>query len=137
MDTQLVDVFVAVPPARRLGLRVWIASMAKDLGFRFVAETADMTPYPAIVDHGRWIAKCQNCNGAENVSEDDPVMMCFSCGNEHLSGRLAVVQFPEDRKEAEELLMARPKPMRNWLPHETVDDLRNENRVHGLDRGLG
>ena len=134
METLLIDVFTAIPPARRLGLRAWIARMALDLKMPFENSVAQCEPYLTAVNHGRWVAYCPNCNGSENVGTDDPVMMCFSCGNYHLAGKLAPVQFPTERRAIEQLLVERPRQNQNWTPDEDVAKLAAENAEHGVGR---
>ena len=134
METLLIDVNAAIPAARRLGLRAWIERMAKDLGMPFENSMAHCEPYPAAINHGRWIAYCPNCAGSENVGADDPVMMCFSCGNSHLAGKLAPVQFPAERRAIEQLLTERPRQNQNWTPDEDVTKLAAENAEHGAGK---
>jgi len=134
MNTLLIDAYSTIPAARRLGLRPWIARMARDLGFAFIPAVADRPPLQVRINQGRWITDCDNCTGAENVTADDPVMYCFSCGNSHLDGQLAPVQFPgeTDRRKIEELLLVRQRINQNWTPTEPVGRLRDENRGHGI-----
>ena len=91
-------------------------------------------------NHGRWIVECPNCNGAELAFPGKP----FVCGSEQAemakSGRKSrlpkyQVHFP--RQEQINLAMAvlrlRDVKNMNWNPTlETVDDLINENRRHGV-----
>ena len=93
----------------------------------------------ALVNHGRWIAKCPNpgCGGALVVSAQDPIFLCTDCGSEENGGRSYTVRFPDEKEAVERELMKRPvvarkATNRNWLPGETVDKLRDENRAHGV-----
>jgi len=105
----------------------------------------------ARIDQGRWIADCE-CGGASFVDPDFQSFMCFSCGNRENGGRARPVEFPADRAAIEAVILARPvndmagltdtdragmaRPMiivdgkgglaRNWLPGETVADLREQ-----------
>lgn len=95
-------------------------------------RVADADPLPARVMHGWWIVDCP-CNGADFVWLDRPLQWCGSCGNAQLGGRWRRVAVPENRREIEKALLARPDPAtRNWFPHETVEDLRAENAAYGL-----
>lgn len=93
---------------------------------------ADHEPIKAIVNSGRWLARCPFCAGAERVFESNPVFLCMSCHNKgtaHIK-----VEFPEERKEIEAILIKRPDPAtRNWEPGETIEFLQQENIEHGLD----
>ena len=58
---------------------------------------------------------------------DGDLMVCGSCGQK------SRVLWPDDREGIESVLSHRPIPeSRNWLPGETVDDLKRENIEHGL-----
>ena len=130
----LIDAFSAIPAARRLGFRQWIARTAYDLDVPFTDRVANAPPYSVRIEHGRWLADCANCPGAENVTADDPVMFCFSCGNSHLAGKLAPLQFPDmnTRHAIERILDKRPRQNQNWTFAETVADLAADNIAHGL-----
>lgn len=89
----------------------------------------------AEVNYGRWIAHCPVCPGAEMVDPEDPRFFCLSCDNAAFGRRMLRVEFPDPitRGVIERLLLARPVPQtRNWLPHETVLHLRQENAAHGV-----
>jgi hypothetical protein len=87
----------------------------------------------------RWIALCPACAehgraSAEYVWLDLPRLFCLRCGNARLGGRWRPVLVPSDRAEIERLLVARPDPeMRAWHPSESLDDLRAQNRLLGLE----
>ncbi len=76
----------------------------------FRDEPAAGQPVFAHVDHGQWIARCDDCGGPEAVDYDEPIFYCFSCGNRAVGGRPRSVIFPEPelREEIERLLLARP-----------------------------
>ena len=93
----------------------------------------------AYINHSRWIARCPFCPGALTVSEDDPVFFCVDCGMQANGGGpgtpgcAMAVQFPENMREIEAVLVDRPDPTtRNWFPHELVADLIRENIEHGV-----
>ena len=104
----------------------------------------------AIVDGGRWIAKCE-CSGAEYVSPDEPIFFCFACANFDNGGDARPVTFPQDIKDIEWELGKRPIVLgkggntiervfhsapstlpRTWSPPTTADDLKRENEEAGL-----
>lgn len=113
-------------------------------------------PVVAMIDTGRWGAKCPDCPGAEYVEFGDPVFWCFSCGNVSVGGKLRPVQFPtaQEVEEIELLLTERPisvhkgltKPSRvlssqplgnlrrEWHAGvDTVAKLKAANRKEGLE----
>src|SRR3989304_8862424 len=66
----------------------------------------------ARANHGRWIADCPECAGAELVSFDNPVFFCCECRNAAAEHDLLPVLLPEPakRREIEAALVARPIP---------------------------
>lgn len=94
---------------------------------------APAAPVLARVDWGRWIADCPDCNGAEMVWIEGPlVLMCQSCWNRAINGLWRRVQLPSDRAAIEAALEPRAEPYRNWRPGETAEMLLAENRLHNL-----
>lgn len=109
-------------------------------------------PAMALVDFGRWLARCE-CGQHNYVDPNDPVMFCARCGNGN-SGLARPVIFPVNREEIEKLLLARPvienpaaknvvekallaKPKisvltRNWFPGQSLVDLFEMNRTYGV-----
>lgn len=90
-------------------------------------------PLPAFVGAGKWKVLCSNptCRGAELVWEEG-LMLCASCLNDHVAHQFLRTVFPKERVAIEQLLELRPLSNRNWLPHESLDELRAENQTHGL-----
>ena len=101
----------------------------------------------AFVNHGRWIANCPNCKGAEIVHEGAP----FICYSEYMQllGRdpdiiaremerarrnqaIFEVEFPKNKSEIDDVLNRRKEENRNWT-NESIDELRKEN----IDNGVG
>ena len=83
----------------------------------------------AVVDNGRWIAKCE-CNGAEYVDPDYPLFFCCSCGNKSTDSRLRPVIFPGDMKKIEtELLSRKDTKWQSWDKTQTLSDLKSETKV--------
>jgi hypothetical protein len=83
-------------------------------------------PIQACINHGRWVALC-DCGAGMAIDPDWPEARCFGCGTVH-----HVIVVPADRATIETVLLARPPQHRHWAPTETVDDLRAENRRHGV-----
>lgn len=113
-----------------------------------------MNPDPNFVtarfNHGRWIADCPHCNGAERVRPSEE----FVCGSHFAleaearrpneanirakdisreNGQIYPVNFPDDKKKIEKLLRYRPRPNMNWEAGESLDLLRRENAAHGIN----
>lgn len=84
------------------------------------------------VNHGRWIAECPDCHGAQLSSPADRRFMCHCCGNVAINGKWRPVLWPAGTTGLEAALEQRPKLARNWLPGETVAHLLAEN-----DRMMG
>ena len=78
----------------------------------------------ARVNHGRWIADCPICRGAEMVKETQD-FLCGSCG---AFGR---VKWPKDIAAIEAALAVRPMGNQNWTPDEKVSALIAENKERG------
>jgi len=66
-------------------------------------------PVTARIWQGQWIADCE-CNSASFVDPDEPIFMCFGCGNRANGSRPRPVSFPpeNERQEIERLLLERP-----------------------------
>lgn len=123
---------------------------ARDLlehALRSPSSVGDLTPpSPGVtlevvavarVNGGRWIADCptDGCHGAEYVNIDELLFFCCECRNAAVDHHPLRVVIPANgmRQQIEAYLGARPAPAtRNWFPHETVKDLRDENREHGI-----
>ncbi len=105
-------------------------------------------PAMAVVylNHGRWVAECPKCRQGEhwdsNMGHWDVLIggrfqyygglsaHHFRCSNCYLQCRAV---WPEQREAIWDITKQRPVPQtRNWLPGETVDDLRRENEEHGV-----
>ena len=90
---------------------------------------------PAYISAGRWVMDCLVCVTGFLVDDEDLLFYCPGCGTD---GRWQRVVMPDDRLEIERLLLLRPgwqanAPSRNWLVHETVEDLRSDNLAHGVE----
>lgn len=117
-------------------------------------ESPTGRPVSARIWQGQWIADCE-CGGASFVDPLEPVFFCFSCGNRADHQEARPVIFPDDRQLIEQLVLQRPvddlaglndleraglsKPLiahpergglaRNWEPHETANDLLEQNEL--------
>lgn len=114
-------------------------------------------PVMARIWQGQWIADC-GCGGAEFVEPTEPIFYCFSCGSRENNHRVRGVIFPENYREIEAAVLARPVNdakgltdleraglakagvvavvdgveyplVRAWSPEETLEDLLAQNRV--------
>jgi ribosomal protein L37AE/L43A len=81
----------------------------------------------ATANHGRWIAECPDCHGAQLTAVADPRFMCVECGNASIGGKWRPVIWPKDHVEISALLDERPRHLANALPSETVKQIRKEN----------
>lgn len=59
----------------------------------FTGKVVNKNPIKAIVDFGRWGARCE-CGGFEYVCKDEKIFYCFSCGNYDYGGNGRKVKFP-------------------------------------------
>jgi hypothetical protein len=114
------------------GLGIWYATQARALGFPFSLHPDGAVK--AEINHGRWLARCPFCSGAEEADPGEPIFYCLSCGNADNGGHIMMVMFPDDRDKIESVLLARFNiGTRNWTPGESLQDLVKENKEHGLD----
>ena len=82
----------------------------------------------ARINHGRWVASCPQCG---NDTIGWPTHARAFCLDDGVS---FPVRFPDDEKRATitRLLLRRPMENRNWSPEESIEELQNENRMHGF-----
>lgn len=93
------------------------------------AETAG-GPVAVYANHGRWVVDCPDCNAAQLTHPSDPRFLCNVCGNVGNGRRFRPVIWPRGHEKLGELLDARADvELQNWLPGETVGDLRAENAL--------
>lgn len=109
--------------ARFLKARIYQRDIIKPIGL-----FEDDAPLQAYVNHGRWILKCE-CGGAEKAWEEEK-FMCLSCLNSGHKHQYRKAIFPSNRTAIEAILIKRPLANRNWLPVETLAQLRKENKEH-------
>lgn len=91
-------------------------------------------PAFARINHNRLICDCPDCGSAVYVWREGPhVMLCPDCWNGAIGGAWRPVMVPDNLAEVEAILGARPLPgNRNWQLPETLEDLRSQNREHGV-----
>lgn len=83
----------------------------------------------ALISGGRWIVACttKGCSNAPLTHPDWKVARCFECGAIYQD-----VIFPENIAEISALLVKRAYVAnRNWVPGETIEELRAENIANG------
>ncbi len=90
----------------------------------------------ARVDHGRWIADCSTgCGYAVMLGRNTSLFLCANC-----DVGWQRVTWPRSRTNIEIELLKRPHDIRaepepstrNWVPGETLADLRTENADRGI-----
>ena len=85
-----------------------------------------------MVAGGKWVVFCQ-CGDAPMASPEWDEARCFQCGAIYYN-----LQWPQERSAIEEALIARSEAgLRTWLPGETVSDLWQQNKEHGVPERLG
>lgn len=119
--------------AAEIPARLWW--QRDDVEFFLPTTTAKSAPIPATCNHGRWVVLCE-CGGAQLASADDPRFFCVSCLNERQGGKWRPVTWPEQRSDIEQVLRERFTENANWLPGESVEQLRAENIENGVSNGL-
>jgi hypothetical protein len=101
-----------------------MVKVVKQLRYMETSPTETGESIYARVNHGRWLADCPVCRGAELVTEGEP-FLCGSCG------ALGKVTWPKDTTKIETLLEVRPRDNQNW-DFEPVKVLDAENKERGL-----
>lgn len=86
---------------------------------------------PVVLNQGRWIACCPDCNGAQLASQTDQRFLCNECANIANGGAWRPTAWPPDRPAIEAALDRRQPANQNWVPGETVADLLAENAANG------
>lgn len=83
------------------------------------------------VNEGRWVVGCPDCAGAQLACRTDPRFMCVECANVTVDGMWRPVVWPKNPDAVDaELAQRRMTKTRNWLPGETVAQLRTERLAH-------
>jgi hypothetical protein len=89
-------------------------------------------PVFAKINHGQWIAHCDQCGTPMWVDADEPLFYCYGCGNRVTGGKPRPVIFPSKQEQdaIERLLLERP-----------VDDRKGTNDIdrafHALPMAIG
>lgn len=103
-----------------------------ETGLRIPGNLVETTkPIEAYVNHNRWVADCEECNGGIACWPEHPKACCLDCGT------VFPIEFPDpdELQSAVETLEMRPDTgTRNWNPHrgETAQQLRYENIRNGV-----
>lgn len=118
--SQPADAWALIAPAERAV--VWFEQQAQ----RRLPRPPDGVdlggpPLFAQINHGRWVATCDQCTSAQLVSPEDPRLFCVEC----LTPAWRRVRFPEDVAAVEQEIGALPVRERNWWH---PDDDRAWNR---------
>lgn len=92
---------------------------------KFPKEISEIS-VDAEINHGRLIAKCPFCSGAELVDKNDKRFFCLSCYNKDAEGKWLKVNILENLIEIEKILEPRKEQNQNWFPSETVEMLKAE-----------
>lgn len=90
-----------------------------------------------VVNNGRWLVQCPDCPGAQLAASEDPRFMCVECANVGVGGLWRPVNWPKAHAEISALLEVRTRDIQNWLPGETVMQLREENELLARAYRLG
>jgi len=122
-----------------------------------------MAQAAAYYNWGRWLAPCPKCKVANDIQPDQTTFTCPACRPDLRAwaikmdadgfgrpvadtakqvaaaeqaieaGEVYGIVWPENWREIEAALRARPVPAMNWLPGEDVADLLAENEARGLN----
>ncbi len=109
---------------QKLNLSARQQAQAAERGFAFIAMPRGEVAVR--VNHGRWLADCPYCHGAEIARVGEP-FYCMSCGMAGNAGHTMTARFPDDAAQIEHALESRPLENQNWTPGETVEQLIVEN----------
>lgn len=85
-----------------------------------------------VLNQGRWIVCCPDCNGAQLASQADPRFLCNECGNIANGSAWRPLIWPSNRAAIEAALDRRLIQNQNWVPGETIADLLAENANGGI-----
>ena len=111
----------------RPGIRGFIRSAMDSRQLPFPAQQATNPRVSVEINHGRWIARCPSCSGAEFGDPDHRFFFCLSCLNEEFDGKWLPTIWPGNRTAIENILLRRPRRNQNWTPGQSLTDLENEN----------
>ena len=110
----------------------WIHYYLRSKALDFVPNNTapNAAAVEVIVNQGRWVVECPDCNGAQMACRTDPRFLCDECGNIAVGNLWRPVVWPDDVDGIEDALGFRSDENQNWYPGETVDDLRAEAVAH-------
>lgn len=119
-----------LPEAEWAPRRFWVAEVPIELvidnGTAPKAEAVEV-----YANHGRWIAECPDCRGAQYASQADQRFMCNNCANAVVGGLWRLLVWPKGHAQIEALLDERPLAhTRHWSPGETLRTIKAENVGH-------
>lgn len=115
------------------GYRAFVDALARDRWNASVNWSQVAGTVPAEIARGNWRVMCPYCSGAI-VVEPGCDFWCPDCAMVGNQGAAMIVEWPVARDAIEYLLLKRPDPANwNWMPGESVDDLRRENILHGIE----
>lgn len=89
----------------------------------------------AFIGNGAWRIQCPWCPGSNQFAnpETQTKFVCTYCANAEVGFNWVGIEWPVDRDEIEEALIARQNPTRmNWWPHEAPEHLHAENIENGV-----
>jgi hypothetical protein len=119
-----------LPEAEHAPRRWWVAEVPIEL----VIDNGTAPASEAVevyANHGRWIAECPDCCGAQLASRTDLRFMCNNCANAAVGCLWRAVVWPKSAAQIEALLDARPLAhSRNWAPGDTLRKLKADNVAH-------
>lgn len=116
-----------VPVAASVPAQFWQAPVAANFG----AATSLESPLKVYLNHGRWIAECPDCHGAQLACQEDPRFMCNECANVVVGNLWRALEWPTNRPAIESAVDGRQAKNQNWLPGQGIDDLNRESLVRG------
>jgi hypothetical protein len=108
------------------GIENFTRNILRKYGKPFPALTHKEVTVKAEINHGRLIAQCPFCSGAELVDKNDKRFFCLSCFNKSVNGNWVKVEFPDNLSAIEAILDMRQESNQNWIPGETLEMLRGE-----------
>jgi hypothetical protein len=125
-----------LPTAEHAPRRFWAAEALGGAPIELVIDNGTAPKAAAVeayANHGRWIAECPDCHGAQLTAQADPRFMCNVCANAGLGGLWRPVVWPKDAARIAALLDERPLAQhRNWEPGTTLRELKAGNLEHGV-----
>lgn len=119
------------PTVRQIGYRAWVQGL---VGSRFdgklIIDWTDVQgTVQAEIQNNCWCVICpgDGCNGAI-ITKPGELYYCPDCCNSFNDGKVATVLFPLNVEALEDEIKNRPPSARNWLRHQSPDDIGKENQ---------